>query len=122
MATFTIELLKYEEYAVAEPLIRKCLEIRLKLQPDVWSTFNTKAMLGRSLLGQKKYKEAEPLLKEGYEGMKQCEKSIPRSGLPRVTETLEALVQLYEATKNAAEAERWREELSARNATGKAPK
>jgi len=34
-------------------------------------------MLGGSLLGQKKYAEAEPLLLSGYEGMKQREVKIP---------------------------------------------
>ena len=49
-------------YADAEPILRECLAIREKTQPDVWSTFNTKSMLGGALLGRKKYAEAEPLL------------------------------------------------------------
>ena len=45
--------------------------------PDDWLTFNARSLLGGSLLGQKKYAEAEPLLLSGYEGMKQREDKIP---------------------------------------------
>ena len=64
------------------------------------------------MLGQKKYQEAKPWLKEGYEGMKQREKTIPQEAKVRLTEALERLVQLYEATGNAAEAERFSKELA----------
>jgi len=56
---------------------------------------------------------AEPLLKEGYEGMKQREKTMPPPALPRLTEALERLMQLYDATGNAAERDRYRKELAA---------
>ena len=65
--------------------------------------------------------ESEPLLKQGYEGMKQREKTMPPEALPRLTEALE-LAQVYDATGNAAEAERWRKELAARKAAQKEPK
>jgi len=42
--------------------------------------------------------EAEPLLLAGYEGMKQRENKIPTIGKPRLKETLQRRVQLYEAT------------------------
>jgi len=47
------------------------------------------------------------------------EKMMPPQALPRLTEALERLVQLYDATGNAAEAERWRKELAARQAAEK---
>jgi len=43
-------------------------------------------MLGAALLGQKKYAEAEPLLIDGYEGMKQREQTIPWQARARLTE------------------------------------
>jgi hypothetical protein len=70
-------------------------------------------MLGNALLGQKKYAEAEPLLIAGYEGMKQREATIPPEGKPRVTEALERVVQLYEATNKPDEAAKWRKKLEA---------
>ena len=53
--------------AAAEPLLRESLAISAKQAPDAWFTFNTQALLGGALLGQKKYAEAEPLLLRGYE-------------------------------------------------------
>jgi serine/threonine protein kinase len=120
LASIALDVLKHEQYAAAEPMLRECLEIRVKTEPEAWSTFYTKAMLGGSLLGQKKYSGAEPLLKEGYEGMKQRETTMPPAAKVRLTEALERLVQLYEATGNAAE--RWRKDLAARKAGEKEAK
>src|SRR5262249_48247288 len=95
-------------YADAEPIVRECLAIREKTQPDLWNTFTAKSMLGGALLGQKKYAHAEPLLIAGYEGMKQREATIPPQAKDRVTEALERLVQLYHATGRQDEAAKWR--------------
>src|SRR5690242_14901580 len=62
--------LQQKQYAKAETTIRECLAIREKTQPDAWTTFNTKSLLGGALLGQKKYADAETLLLKGFEGMK----------------------------------------------------
>jgi hypothetical protein len=88
--------------------LRDCLKVRQQKQPDVWTTFNTQSMLGGSLLGQKKYAEAEPLLLEGYQGMKQREAQIPKAGQARLGEALDRLVELYEAWDKKAEAAKWR--------------
>ena len=72
--------------------------------------------------GQKKYAEAEPLLKASYEGMKAREKMIRPQRNAGLMEAAERLVQLYEATGNAAEAERWRKELAQRKAAENAGK
>ena len=111
LAPIALSLLQAKAFAEAEPLLRECLAIREKTQPDEWTTFNTKSMLGGALLGQKKYAEAEPLLLAGYEGMKQREAKIPPPGKVRLTEALERLVQLYEALEKKDEAAKWRKEL-----------
>ena len=95
-------------------ILRESLAVREKQESNVWTTFNAKSLLGGALLGQKKYADAEPLLLAGYEGMKQREKTIPPQGMPRLTEALERLVQLYEATGKEEEAAKWRKELDAR--------
>jgi hypothetical protein len=69
-------------------------------------------MLGGSLLGQKKYAEAEPLLLSGYEGMMQREEKIPSLGRPRLREALQRLVRLYEATSRPDHAARWKQKLA----------
>jgi serine/threonine protein kinase len=109
-------LIQVKAYADAEPILRECLAIREKRQPGLWSTFNTKSMLGGALLGQKKYAEAEPPLIAGYEGMKQREATIPPQAKDRLPEALERLVQLDVATDKLDRAARWRKELEAARA------
>src|SRR5262249_53297983 len=106
-------LLQQQKWAEAEPLLRQCLAIREKMQPDAWATFNTKSMLGGALLGQKKYAEAEPLLLAGYQGMKQRQQAIPPQGKVRLVAAVDRLVQLYEATGKKDEATKWQKEREA---------
>jgi tetratricopeptide (TPR) repeat protein len=112
LAQFGLTRLELKEFAVAEPLLRECLAIREKSQPDAWTTFNTQSTLGGALLGQKKYAEAAPLLLKGYEGMKAREKTIPQvgGGELRIPEALDRLIELYTATDKPDEVKRWRAE------------
>ena len=70
-------LFQQRKWAEAEPVLRECLAVREKSQPDDWITFNTRSMLGDSLLGQKKFAEAVTLILAGYEGMKAREAKNP---------------------------------------------
>jgi serine/threonine protein kinase len=110
LAQFSLSLLEAGVFAEAEPLLRECLSFREKAQPDAWTTFNTQAMLGGALLGQKKYAEAEPLLLKGYEGMKQREKTIPPQGKNRLSEAVDRLIELSTATDKPDEVTKWRGE------------
>ncbi len=121
LAAASQALLQSQAFAQAEPLLRECLTIREKTQPDVWATFNTQSSLGGALLGQKNFAGAEPLLIAGYNGMKQREKTIPVPGQVRLTEALDRLVKLYEATNKPDKAATWRKELEARKAAEKQP-
>ena len=114
LAQVALELLKCRQHAAVEELLRECLAIREKKEPDVWSTFNTKSLLGGALLGQKKYVDAEPLLLAGYEGMKRREAKIPPTAKVRLAEAVERLVQLYEALNKQDDAAKWRKELESR--------
>jgi WD40 repeat protein/serine/threonine protein kinase/tetratricopeptide (TPR) repeat protein len=104
-------LLEQKQWAEAEPLLRECLAIREKQDPEDWKTFSTQSALGGALLGQKRYAEAEPLLLRGYQGMKEREKTIPPQGRDRLTEAVERLMQLCEATDKKEAAAKWRTEL-----------
>src|SRR5262245_48599728 len=75
-----------KKFSDAETLLRESLAIQEKAQPDAWTTFNTKSVLGGALLGQKKYADAEPLLLAGYEGMKKREVNIPPTAKALMTE------------------------------------
>ena len=83
-----------------------------EVQPDEWTTFNTRSLLGGSLLGQKKYAEAEPLIVAGYEGMKAREAKIAAPGMPRFAEGAERVVRLYEAWGKKDKAAEWRTRLA----------
>jgi eukaryotic-like serine/threonine-protein kinase len=105
--------LRVEAFADAEALLRECLAIREGQEPEAWTTFNTRSMLGEALMGQEKYAEAEPLLVAGYEGMNAREATIPPEAKVRLTEALSRLVGLYEGWAKPEEAATWREKLEA---------
>jgi serine/threonine protein kinase/DNA-binding SARP family transcriptional activator len=111
------QLLRLKQYAEAETLLRECLTIREKLaekkQAQPWQVAYVQWLLGESLLGQKKYKEAEPLLLAGYQGMKKDEKAIPPQGRDILSQALQSLVDLYEALGKKDEAARFRKLLEA---------
>jgi hypothetical protein len=88
------------------------LAIRDNTTPDAWTTFNTQSVLGAALAGQKKFPEAEPFLLKVYEGMKQREESIPKSGGAerRIPEAIDRLIDLYTATNKPDEVAKWRAE------------
>ena len=95
----------------AEPILRECLAIRGRLLPDDWWTFHTRSQLGGSLLGQKKFAEAEPFILQGYEGLKAREAKIPAPSRKRLAEAAERVVKLYEAWGKPDKAAEWRRRL-----------
>jgi eukaryotic-like serine/threonine-protein kinase len=112
LASLTLTLLKEGKFSEAEPIARVCLAIREKKIPNDWQTFNARSMLGGSLLGQKKYQEAEPLLRSGYKGMKQRQDRTGTKGKQRLKEALERLAQLCQATGRPDQAAGWRQKMT----------
>jgi hypothetical protein len=110
LAQVSLDLIRCGQHVAAEPLLRECLAIREKTQPDQWTTFQAMSLLGGALLGQKKYADAEPLLLKGYQGMKKGEKSIPPQGKIRLPEALNRLIELYTATNKPDEVKKWQAE------------
>jgi hypothetical protein len=122
MAGLGATLLRQHKYPDAEKLLRDCLKVRESKQSDDWATFNARSLLGAALLGQKNYAEAEPLLLQGYEGMKARQAKIPPQARFRLTEALERLVRLYEATDQKEKAANWQKKLGETNAAQKKTK
>ena len=61
--------------------------------------------------------DAEPLLVKGYEGMKERQDKIPSQvKVIRLTEALERLVHLYDATGKKDKADDYRKKLEAERA------
>ena len=88
------------------------MAIRQIIQPEKWTTFEAKSLLGQALLEQQKYAVAEPLLQSGYQGMKEREANIPSHEKPILTRALERLVRLYEAWGKKDEAAKWRKKVT----------
>jgi eukaryotic-like serine/threonine-protein kinase len=105
----------------AEPLIREALTTREAKAPDDWRTFYTRSLLGGALLGQDQLAEAEPLLLDGYRGMKEREATIHAHGKARIPEVIERVARLYEAKGNEPEAAAWRSKLEAARAELRKP-
>jgi tetratricopeptide (TPR) repeat protein len=105
-------LLTQDKPVEAELKLRECLGIRQRIQPEDWTTFDAKSMLGEALLAQKKYAEAEPLLLTGYEGLKQRADKLPPEGKVRLSKAVERLVRLHEAEDKKDKADFWRKELA----------
>jgi tetratricopeptide (TPR) repeat protein len=114
--------LEQGEWAQAEPFLREGLAIRERIQPDSWTTFNAHLLLGESLLGQKKYAEAEALLLTGYHGMKARETTIPPLANDRLPEAFERLIELYTATNNPDAVKKWQAEQASYHAPAPSPR
>jgi tetratricopeptide (TPR) repeat protein len=111
LAGLGVFLLVQKKWPEAETVARACLAIREQKEPDAWTTFEARSLLGGALLGQKKYAEAEPLLLAGYEGLKQRQAKIPPPTQIVLDKSLEWLVQLYDALEKPEDAAKWRQEL-----------
>ena len=99
-----------KRFADAEPILSECLAQREKKEPDAWTTFYTKSLLGGAFLGQRKYVEAEVLL-NGYQGMKQREAKIPgKFRAQLMSEALGRLVEFYTETNKPEEVKKWQAE------------
>jgi eukaryotic-like serine/threonine-protein kinase len=105
-------LCQQRKWSEAEPFLRQSLAIAEKSQPEEWATFHTRSMLGGSLLGQKRYEEAEPLILAGYEGMKVHKTATPALNKLPLSECAERVVELYEAWGKTDEAAKWRSKLA----------
>jgi serine/threonine protein kinase len=93
--------------------------LRRKIQIHDWTVYDKRWRLGGLLLSWKKYAEAEPLLLNGYQGLKECRDKIPAKNKGSLTRALERLIGLYEATDKKDQADKWREELSASQSADK---
>jgi tetratricopeptide (TPR) repeat protein len=105
--------------AGAEPLARESLAIYETRTPDSWRAFDGRCILGATLLAQKKYADAEPLLLAGYEGMKQREQQAPKAIRTELKFPLQDQVRLYEETGRQDRVVEWKQKLAEWEKAGK---
>jgi eukaryotic-like serine/threonine-protein kinase len=108
-------LLCQQKFVDAEICLGESSVLFQKNPPKAWITFSTQTLLGAALLGQRKYAEAEPLVTQGFLGMKQLEQDASlfhyeQGDRQELIEAADRLVQLYEAWGKKDEADRWRKE------------
>ncbi len=103
--------LEAKKWIEAELPLREGLAIRESKEPDKWTTFNTKSLLGGALLGQKKYEQAEPLIIAGYEGLKARESKVPKNAKAQVADARDRVIALYESWDKPEKAAEWRTRL-----------
>ena len=97
-------LLEQHKWADAELFLRRDVALREKLVFPQSNTIsaNARFMLGASLVGQKRYAEAEPLLHRACEGLTDTT-NVAAFGtysrdmfMPTLLQTIERIVQMYE--------------------------
>jgi serine/threonine protein kinase/tetratricopeptide (TPR) repeat protein len=113
-------LLLQDKPAAAEPVLRECLEIHVRHHPDDWQRFRTLSQVGASLLGQKRYAEAEPLLLDGYQGLDARAATVPisqRRG--HLASSARWLTELYDGWDKKELADQWRQKWEAHRQSGK---
>ena len=94
----------------AEELLRECVNLRQQSAPGKWWTLNAKSKLGEILVELGELSEAETLLIEGYEGLRDSKAGKVVVGKYRTNAT-KRIVALYEEWDRPEEAARWRKEL-----------
>jgi len=116
LAALGRNLLEQKKSTEAEAALRESLAVLEKKLPDDWSTFNAQSMLGASLFAHKKYAQAEPLLLQGYEGLKARAAKIPAPRQNSLPEAATRIVKLYEAWGKKDTADQWRKMLKTTSA------
>ncbi|MEX2139545.1 MAG: serine/threonine-protein kinase [Pirellulales bacterium] len=107
-------LLEAKVYVDAEPLLRETVSRGEKHFPDFWRTHHARLLLGVALLGQQKLADAEPLLVAAYEATRQREAQIPPEANFPLSQAVQWVVELYEASGQSDKAAEWRTRLSER--------
>lgn len=113
LVSFTEALITAKKFAKAEPFARESLALREKQMPGDWRIFISRSELGAALAGQQKYAEAESWLLSGYDGLKQCEATLPGYGQPYFRDALRRLVEFYSVLNRTNQAAEWNEKLAA---------
>jgi hypothetical protein len=100
----------------AEPVLRECLKLWESVfggggNPNEWQVFQSRSLVGESLLLQGKYAEAEPLIVQSYEDMRAFEANYPSYRVLPLSEFIMRAVNLYNGWNKPDEANKWRQKL-----------
>ena len=101
-------------YTEAEPLLREASRLAEQHHLDEGWRLCVVNLLGTSLERQTNFAAAEPLLLQSSQGLQQRSLSLSPylNATHRITESMERLVQLYDAWGKPAQANEWRKKLT----------
>jgi tetratricopeptide (TPR) repeat protein len=103
--------LRMKKLDEAAALLRECLTLRLRRDPDDWWVYQTKSQLGQVLAARGKYGDAELLLVEAHQGLERRKGKMAVRHQRYIGEAARALVSLYEASGKPGQAAEWRRKL-----------
>lgn len=101
------------KFAQAEGTLQRVCSAYVDAKLDVWQRYSCDALLGESLVAQKRFSEAEPLLLAGYDGLRQRETSVPAVSKPTIDRAAEWLARLYSEEGKPDLAEQWKKKSAA---------
>lgn len=104
-------LMKIDAFADAEVLFAEHYERQEKKDAKNWRTFNAQSLLGWAVLKQGRLKEAKSLLENGYGGLKDQAKKIPKDKEQVLSFALDSLIELAKESKNDDELKKWQAQL-----------
>jgi tetratricopeptide (TPR) repeat protein len=109
LLNYALLLVEEGHHEMAESRTRHLLDPGNEKFSDTrnWKTPRAKSIIGRSLAGLRRYKEAEPLLLEGYRGLEHN----PQVSVEIQQQALEWIVQLYRDWGKPEEASSWQKKL-----------
>jgi tetratricopeptide (TPR) repeat protein len=107
------KLLSQNKTAEAEAILRESLAVYVKAKASELKRFRGASLLGETLLEQNQFAAAEPLLLQGYEGMKRLETSIPAPQSNWLIAAGQLVVRFYEVTDQPEKAREWQEKVAA---------
>ncbi len=96
------------EPALAEPVLREALAAWIRKDRDDWHTYEAASLMGGFLLIRKDFAAAEPLMIQGYDGLKAREARIPGPSRWKIAEARARIIAHYEAWGKPERAEEWR--------------
>jgi tetratricopeptide (TPR) repeat protein/tRNA A-37 threonylcarbamoyl transferase component Bud32 len=96
------------KFAESEPLAREAVEFYRKKLPDDWQRSRMESLLGATLVGQKKFTEGEPLLLDGYRGMKARKERFTVPEQYYLDRAREWIVRLYDEWGKPDKAAEWK--------------
>jgi tetratricopeptide (TPR) repeat protein len=106
-------LIAQGQYADAEAVLRRTLNSQLKTMPMAWQTAKTRSLLGEAIMRLQRFKEAEPLVVDGYREMSKTAGSMPPIEKAALKESGDRVIRLFTEWHMEAKVQEWAQTIGA---------